>query len=375
MAEGPFPPGHRVRARRYQMQRLGLGLAASAVEAGAVLAVLALAPRGGWPLPHAPVFISGMVYFALLALLREAVSFPLDYLAGYRLPRREGLSTETLGGWLLDRAKGMLLLLAIGGPAAGAFVAVMAARPQDWWWLAAGLGILLGGALTLIGPVVLAPLFFRFKPLEDPGLRERLEGLLARTGARVRGGVWEMDLSRKSRAANAALVGWGPSRRVVLTDTLLDSSPEEIEAVLAHEIAHHVGRHIPRLLLARAAALAAGLFLVQKVLEHPGWHAWAGIPPVPPGEPAAIAAAWLLLGLWGMLLAPATLAHARRLEYWCDAFAVRHTGSGEGMASALEKLCLKNLADPCPPRWVVALFHSHPPLGERIRRARRGGSA
>lgn len=372
MEEGPITPEHCARARRYQMKRLGLDLASSALEAGAALALLALAPRGGWPLPGGAVFLSGAAYFALLALLRLAVSLPLDYLSGYRLAHRVGLSTETLAGWLLDRAKGLLLLLLIGCPAAGALVAVMARWPGDWWWIASALGILLGGALALVGPVLLAPLFFRFKPLADPHLRERLEGLLARTGARVRGGVWEMDLSRKSRAANAALVGWGPSRRVVLSDTLLEYAPEEIEAVLAHEIAHQVGCHIPQLLLARAAAFAAGMRLIQSVLDHPRWYAWSGLAALPPGEPAAIAAVWLLLGLWGAALSPPMLAYARRLEHWCDAFAVRHTGSGRGMASALEKLCLKNLADPSPPRWVVALFHSHPPLGERIRRAREG---
>ncbi|OGL60917.1 MAG: hypothetical protein A3J27_09655 [Candidatus Tectomicrobia bacterium RIFCSPLOWO2_12_FULL_69_37] len=374
MAEGPITPEHCARARGYQMKRLGLGLAGTALETGAALALLALAPRGGWPLPAAPVFLAGAAYFALLALLRQAVSLPLDYWEGYRLAHQVGLSNETRAGWLLDQAKGALLLLLIGCPAAGALAAVMARWPGDWWWIASALGILLGGGLALIGPVLLAPLFFRFKPLADPGLRERLEGLLARTGARVRGGVWEMDLSRKSRAANAALVGWGPSRRVVLSDTLLACAPEEVEAVLAHEIAHEVGRHIPQLLLARAAAFAAGMYLIQEALDHPAWWAWTGLAPLPPGEPAAIAAVWLLLGMWGAALAPGVLAYARRLEHWCDAFAVRHTGSGRGMASALEKLCVKNLADPYPPRWVVALFHAHPPLGERIRRAREGAA-
>ncbi|MEK6710607.1 MAG: M48 family metalloprotease, partial [Nitrospinota bacterium] len=368
MEREPITPEHCARARRYQMRRLRLEVAASALEFGAVAALLALAPRGGWPSPGGGNFLAGALFFALMTLLRQAASLHLDYLAGFRLAHQVGLSNETLAGWLRDRAKGLLLVLLIGCPAGGGLVAIMARWPGAWWWIGASLGILLGGGLALIRPVLLAPLFFRFKPLADPGLRGRLESLLRRTGARVRGGVWEMDLSRKSRAANAALVGWGPSRRVVLSDTLLEYAPDEIEAILAHEIAHHVGRHIPRLMMARAAVFAAGMFLAQAVLEHPRWYAWSGLPPLAAGEPAALAALWLLFGIGGAALSPLLLAYARGLEHWCDAFAVKHTGGGQGMASALEKLCLKNLADPFPPGWVVALFHSHPPLGERIRR-------
>jgi len=368
-----WTPEHVARARRYQMRRLGLDLLASAAEFAVTAALLALAPRGGWPLPGGSLLLAGAIYFALLAAARRAAALPLDYLGSFRLPHSEGLSNEALGGWLLDRAKGLALLLLIGCPAAGALLALMASRPGDWWWIAAALGTALGATLALLAPVVLAPLFFRFKPLSDPALRERLEGLLRRTGARMAGGVWEMDLSRKSRTANAALVGWGPSRRVVLSDTLLEYAPEEIEAVLAHEIAHHVGRHIPRLLLLRAAMLAVGFYLAQELLDRPGLVAWAGLAPLPAGEPAALAFLWLLFTAWGAVLSPFLLAHARRLERWCDRFAVRHAGGGEGLARALAKLCEKNLADPAPPRWVVALFHAHPPLGERIRRVREEG--
>jgi STE24 endopeptidase len=354
------------------MKRLRLGVASSAVEFAATAAFWLVVPAV-WP--GGGVFFSGAAYFATLAVLRQVLSLPIDYASGYRLAHEVGLSTETTGGWLGDRAKVLGLTLLIGGGVAGAFLSVMSAWPEFWWWIAAALGAAFAALMSLIGPVLLAPLFFRFKPLSSGELRGRLEKLLERTGARVRGGVWEMDMSRRTRAANAALVGWGPSRRVVLGDTLLDYGADEIEAILAHEIAHHVGRHIWLLLLGRGVSLAAGLYLAREVLLRPDLIAWTGTVSPAPGDPSAIGALWLLLSLWGALLSPLMHWVSRRLEFWCDRFAVRHTGGAGGMSSALAKLCRKNLADPAPPGWVVALFHSHPPLGERIRRAREAQKA
>ncbi len=375
MEDNILTPEETEKARRYQMRRLWLGLSGSLVEFAAMFAFLLWMPRGWLPLPWGSVFLAGAIYFGVLVTLRQVITLPLDFYAGYLLPHEVGLLTETPGGWFADQVKGLALLLVLGGAAAGGFVFIMAARLEDWWWIAALLGTLVSALLALIAPVFLAPLFFKFKPLSDTELLARLEALLKRTGARVRGGVWEMDMSRRTRAANAALVGLGPSRRVVLSDTLMDYEGDEIEAILAHEIAHHVGHHIWLLLAGRGILLAAGMFMAQRALESSAFSGWTGLQPIMPGDARAIAAVWLLMSIWGAVVSPFVLAFSRRLEYGCDRFAVRFAGRGEAMAPALAKLGKKNLADPDPPRWVVALFHSHPSIRARIKRVRDAARA
>jgi STE24 endopeptidase len=300
------------------------------------------------------------------------ITLPIDYYSSYILLHKVGLSNESFGGWIVDRMKGWILSILLGGVVAGAFVFILSEWPEDWWWVTAILGILLGALLALLAPVLLAPLFFKFEPLSDLVLKERLEALLKRTGAQVRGGVWKMDMSRRTKAANAALVGWGPSRRVVLSDTLLEYSPDEIEAILAHELAHHLGHHIRLLMIGRGFILAVGLFLAQWILEIPLAYQWTGIPPLAPGSIEMIAAVWIVLSIWGAVISPVILAISRHLEFGCDQFAVSHATHPESMATALEKLCRKNLADPSPPRWVVTLFHSHPPIQDRVERVLHG---
>ncbi|MDA1000620.1 MAG: M48 family metalloprotease, partial [bacterium] len=293
-----YSPDAAARGRRYQMRRLGLGLAAGAVEWALTVVFFLLAARAeGWGLRAAGPFWQGALFFAALATLRGLVSLPLDFRAGFRLSHSAGLSNQTLGGWWSDRLKGWGLQLVLGGVASGGFLALTAWRPEGWWWPAGLLAIGLGLILALLSPVVLAPIFFKFKPLADETLRARLEGLLERTGARVRGGVWEMDMSRRTKGANAALVGWGPSRRVVLADNLVNEySADEIEAVLAHELAHHAGGHIPQLLAGRAVFLLAGLYVFEAALGVPDLWAWAGGAPEA-GMPALIAALWVFLTL------------------------------------------------------------------------------
>ncbi len=352
------------RARSYQMRRLYAGLLSSLLEFGVLLAFLLWRLRADAGTPSGGAFLAGFGLFCLVALARTLVSLPFDLYAGYALAHRENLSNESLRGWLWDKCKGVTLLLLLGGAASGGCLTLMAAWPQRWWWMAALASIVLLGFISLIAPVLLAPLFFRFKPLSDESLKARLLALLEKTKARIYGGVWEMELSAKSKTANAALVGWGPSRRVVLSDTLLDFTPDEIEAVLAHEIAHHAGRHIAILLAMRSAALAVGAYLSYKVLEWLG--EWTHPALAQPGEPAGILVIWVMLTLAGVVISPWALAFSRALEYRCDRYAVRHARARGGLASALVRLCKQNLADPMPPGWVVALFHSHPSVFDRL---------
>ncbi|MDE0332718.1 MAG: M48 family metallopeptidase [Nitrospinae bacterium] len=354
------------RARSYQKRRLYVGLASSILEFAVLIAFLFwyLGAEAGKSANGA--FLSGFAVFSLIALSKTLVSFPFDYYGGYVLAHRENLSNQSLAAWLWDRCKGLALLLLLGGSASGIFLKIMIAWPADWWWIAALASVLLVVFLSLIAPVLLAPIFFRFKPLADEELKERLLALLTRTKTKVYGGVWEMDMSSKSNTANAALVGWGPSRRVVLSDTLLDFTPDEIEAVLAHEIAHHVGRHIPALIAMKSAMLVFAMYISSHVLEWLG--EWAVPALVQPGEPACVVVLWVVLGLLGAVVTPVFLVISRAFEYRCDHYSAEYAEARGGLSSALVKLCKQNLTDPDPPGWVVALFHSHPSVYDRLAR-------
>ena len=354
------------RAKSYQMRRLFVGLISSALEFGVLLAFLFwyLGAEAGQSADGA--FVSGFATFSLIVLSKTLISLPFDFYGGYLLAHRENLSSQSLPGWLWDRCKGLALFLLLGGSASGIFLMIMTVWPADWWWIAALSSVLLVLFISLIAPVLLAPIFFRFKPLEDEDLKQRLLDLLERTKANVYGGVWEMDMSSKSKTANAALVGWGPSRRVVLSDTLLDFTADEIEAILAHEIAHHVGRHIPALITMKSAMLVFGVYFSNYALEWLG--NWVDPAPVQPGEPACVVILWLVLSLLGVVVSPLFLVVSRAFEYRCDRYSTKYTEVKGGLSSALVKLCQQNLTDPDPPGWVVSLFHSHPSVYDRLSR-------
>jgi STE24 endopeptidase len=219
--------------------------------------------------------------------------------------------------------------------------------------------------LSLLAPIVLMPLFNRFRPLgeERADLVERLMRLSAAAGRRVRG-VYSFDMSRRTKAANAALVGLGRTRRIVLGDTLLDEFPsEEIEAVLAHELGHHVHGDIPVGVLAGAGVMLAELWVADAVLTRSVARGTLSAASDPAGLPILL----LAFSLMGLLLGPLENAYSRWRERRADAFSIELTRRPQAFADAMTRLANQNLADANPPRWAVILFGTHPPLEERIR--------
>ncbi|MFQ5896495.1 MAG: M48 family metalloprotease, partial [Nitrospinota bacterium] len=370
----------------YQRRRLALRLLSSLLGMGYLVLIVA----GAWDdrlwlaFPGRPL-LGAALYFSILLLGYELLRAPLAWCGGWWLAHRYGLSRQSFAGWLWDWAKGAGLALALGLPAGLLLFAWMATKGEGWWW-GAGLGaVLVGVVLTRLGPVLLVPLFFRLRPLSDAQLAARLAGLAEQAGTRVVG-VYELELSTKSRSAGAALAGLGKTRRILLSDTLLSRfDAEEVGAVVAHELGHHAGRHIGKLILLQGALLLLGFYLAERlgstelaevlaagVLPGSPSGPPLGVPlPAGPGgtaSPGAIPAVALGLSLWGAILSPALTAYGRRLERFCDRFAVR-LGGGPPFRRALEKLGEMNLADPAPPRWMTLLFYTHPPLAERMRLA------
>jgi len=294
---------------------------------------------------------------------------PIAYYSGYVLPHRFDQSTQTFRGWIVDQLKG----LAIGSPIGLLLLELLYAALRvsgDLWWLWAAIGMMVFNVLlSNLAPVLIMPIFNKYVPLgEDHSeLSERLLALAKQAGTRVQG-VYKFDMSRRTKSANAALVGTGNTRRIVLGDTLIDEfTPDEIETILAHELGHHVHRDIPVLIAFGSISTTFGLFLASLAMRWAvGAFGFAGVADV-----AALPALAAVLGLYGLATLPLDNAVSRWREGMADQYALQATGKSQAFASAFVRLANQNLAEVDPERWVVWLFYSHPPLEQRIAAARQ----
>jgi len=308
-------------------------------------------------------FFAVAFYFWALALIYGVLLFPLDYYGGFVLPHRYGLSTQTRKGWGLDRAKSLFLSLLLGTLILEVIYYLWRAFPS-LWWLIAGLFILLFTTLlTNLAPVLILPLFFRLTPLPEGEIVKRLTDLAERAGTKVRG-VFTIDLSSKTRAANAALVGLGNTRRIVLGDTLYEGyTPDEIETILAHELGHHAHGDMARGIILQSALILFGFYLTHLALNRGtpllGFEA--------PHDIAALPLFALSMGAFLVITTPLANFYSRSREWAADRYALEITRKPEAFVSAMTKLANQNLADVEPEPWVEFLLHSHPAIGKRIK--------
>jgi STE24 endopeptidase len=301
----------------------------------------------------------------LLILALSVVTLPLTLLGGWTLPKRFGLSTQTLGQWLVDWLKGIGISLLLGLAIVEVLYRVIAVNSASWWLVAGGLYVVFVVVLANLAPVLLVPLFFRLTPLPASPLTERLEAIASAVGVRVRG-VFRMNLSAKTTAANAALMGIGNTRRVVLGDTLLDQfTDDEIEVVFAHELGHQAHRDIYLLIATQSLLTLASLFVCNAVLvvfvSRLGYDRLSDVADLP-----LIA---LTIGIAGALTGPIGNAISRRLERAADEFALRTTGGTAAFVNAMTRLANQNLAEYDPDRWIELIFYDHPSLRSRIQLA------
>ncbi|HEY7068355.1 MAG TPA: M48 family metallopeptidase [Chloroflexota bacterium] len=346
------------------------GLLGLTVPAGALEAILIFEGMSAHPaaiaarLMQAPSgWIAVGVLAGVLLLAYRLVLLPLGYFAGYRLARRYGLTTQTTAGWALDWVKVTAIGVTIGTLVAVLFYACVGLLGAHWWWVYA---LVLTGAVVLftyVTPYLLLPLFYRLRPLEQGPLVERIDALFARAGVR-QPRIAAIDLSARTTAANAAVIGLGTSRRVVLGDTLLESfTLDEIETVVAHELGHHVRGDVWRGLALEIGAIwlgvALGALLMDPVFAVFGWGDWRA--------PANLPQLALLVELAGLAALPLGNAFSRHVERTADRYALDLTRQPAAFAAAMRKLASQNLIEPEPPRWAEWLLYTHPPVAQRIR--------
>jgi STE24 endopeptidase len=296
----------------------------------------------------------------------QILTAPLAFYGGYILPHRYGLSTMTLRGWLADLFKGLVLGLMLEILVVELIYVLLATQPQTWWLWVALVLLFFTVIMANLAPVLILPLFYKFTPLPEGELTRRLLALAERAHTRVRG-VFTMHLSSKTTAANAALMGLGNTRRIVLGDTMLDKyTPDEIEVVLAHELGHHVHHDIWKLIVSQSILTLGGLYLVNLALH---WavdtqHYYMSL-----ADPATIPFVLVLTALFGLIVMPIGNGFSRLLEYQADEYALQATQKVGAFKSAMTRLANQNLADIEPSALVEFLFHDHPPVGKRLKHA------
>lgn len=307
------------------------------------------------------------LYFATLMLCLGIVSAPLSFYRGFVLPRHFGLSIQSLRGWLRDGIKGAALGFLLGIGAMVLLYWLLGSFPHLWWLFAALFLLFFTVLMTNLAPIIIVPLFYRLEPLADANLRERLVRLAQRAQTRV-GGVFTINLSSKATTGNAALMGLGNTRRIVLGDTILHGySAEEIEVIMAHELGHHVHSDVARLIAFQSLITLAGLYLAHLVLKASVLGlGFSGIADV-----AAFPLLALVLGGFALVMTPLSNAYSRLLEGSADEYALALTDNPEGFRAVMTKLCDQNLSEAEPSRLVELFFYDHPPYFRRVDRARR----
>ena len=305
-----------------------------------------------------------LAFTVLIGIMEGVLLFPLSILSGFIIEHRFGLTDQRLGSWLWERIKSLLVSTPLMLVIIIIFYALLRRFPETWWFYLGSIMVLFAIVLARVAPVLIFPIFYKFTPLENLSLTEKVADLCSRVGLKLEG-VYQFNLSKTTRKANAAFTGIGKSKRVILGDTLLNNmNDEEILAVLSHELGHYKLKHIWKGMLVGTLLTFLGLFLVGQLYDISrnlfGFES--------PEQIAALPLIAILLTIYQLVTAPLMNAYSRSNERAADDFAIKLTGNAAAFISGLNKLAQQNLADRTPHPLVEFLFYSHPPIEKRIKR-------
>ena len=304
---------------------------------------------------------------ALFVLAGSLLDLPWELWSTFRIEQAFGFNHTTLKLYVADMLKGVLVGALLGLPILALILWLMGAAGPRWWLWAWGAWMGFNLLVMVIYPTVIAPLFNKFEPLTDETLKERVERLMTRCGFAAKG-LFVMDGSRRSAHGNAYFSGFGPAKRVVFFDTLLDKlNTAEVEAVLAHELGHFKHRHITKRIVLMFAMSLAGFALLGWLAQQPAFYLGLGVVPNLGAPNDALALMLFLLAgpVFGFFVTPLASHFSRRDEFQADAYA-RAQASGEDLSSALLKLHKDNAGTLTPDPVYARFYYSHPPAAERL---------
>jgi STE24 endopeptidase len=359
------------KAADYTVARTRLHIAEILVEAALLLALTlggGLAVLIGWTsaLPLGPL-ARDLALIVAVAVLSGVVGLPFAYRQTFGIEAKFGFNRTTRALWVADLVKGILIGAALGLPFVALVLWLMKAAGPLWWIWAWAFWIGFQFLLLALYPTVIAPLFNKFSPLPEGPARAAIEALLERVGFENRG-LFVMDGSRRSSHGNAFFTGFGRARRIIFFDTLLERlAPDEIEAVLAHELGHFRLKHVLKRMLWMAVFSLAFLALLAWLAASPWFYEGLGVPAAPDRPGVALLLFFLALPVFTFALAPLASLYSRRHEFEADAFAAKHA-SARSLVCALVKMYEDNAATLTPDPLYSAFHDSHPPAAVRIAR-------
>jgi len=303
-----------------------------------------------------------VVFFIILLTAYLILTFPLNVYRGYVLPKRYGLSIQNLIGWLKDYIKIPLIMLLLGSGIIALLYWFLDGWTDIWWLLALGLLMIISLALSVLAPIIIIPLFYTVRPLEDESLKKRFVTLAAKADAAI-SGIYLMDFSSRSTGANAVMMGAGSTRRIALSDTLLkDYSTEEIDVIIAHELGHYKNHDTWRIFIIQGLLMALILWLTDVITRAMlGNFDLANI-----SEVAAMPLLAVVFAVIGSLMTPITNLFVRRREKAADDYALKLTDNPEGFISMMSKITDQNLDEARPNKLIEALLYDHPSWQNRV---------
>lgn len=316
----------------------------------------------GWAAVTANDYLNFLLFALYAGLFFSAFGLPFDFYGSFIIEHRFGLSNQSIFGWAWEKIKSLLVSTAIGVPVALVFYYFLRSSGGNWWLYFSVFIVFITVILARLAPVLIFPIFYKFKEIEEGEIKERIEKVLSDAGVSIKG-IYSFNMSKDTKKANAGFTGIGKTKRIILSDTLIqDFTPGEIAVVFAHEAGHYIHKHIIKNLLFSTVVIFATLFICGKLhaltveaMGIPELHALPALPVL-----------MLYLSISGLLMMPLTNFISRKYEFQADEYAVRKTSDKDSFISAMNKLAEINLADKEPHPAVEFLLYSHPSIKRRI---------
>jgi STE24 endopeptidase len=312
-------------------------------------------------------YIAFLFFITIIGILYSILNFPFDFYGSYIIEHRFSLSNQTVAAWLIEKIKGAAVGIVIGVPVAVVFYVFLKLTGWFWWLWFSVFIFFISVFLARVAPVIIFPLFYKFKNLESDEIRRRITRLLDDQGIPIKG-IYSFNLSKDTKKANAGFTGIGRSKRIILSDTLIGQfTPDEIAVVFAHEMGHYKKRHIVKSIALGAFSIFLSFYLCGELYRLTlGYLGFAHVYDI-----AAIPVLFFYLTLFSLVTMPLSNALSRKYEREADRYALEVTRDREAFISSMEKLADMNLADRDPNPVTEFMLYSHPSIKKRIAFARK----